>query len=252
VRRRVSQVETVRAIPFATPVLGFWAFAYNIIRRFATVGEYDVTERHFGALGFFLALTVLSLLLANRFYDTTFLTGGAAWLVRGRGAFTRRSRSSLPFSRLCTERCTSSERCSAADGTTRDRSSPSDRRRSHPTGVVVLAVVVSWLHRRLVWGLVLLAASAICLSSGTERAEMRVERTRCTRGTSWRSARSRGGSPSRCRPRASDPGPPARCGERRPSASASEFICLVVVGMLHHASFPSAINRQYDPLDWHV
>jgi len=46
------RVETAWLIPFATLMLvGFWAFAYNIIRTLATVGEYDVTERHFlGAL----------------------------------------------------------------------------------------------------------------------------------------------------------------------------------------------------------
>jgi len=74
------RVETAWLIPFATLMLvGFWAFAYNIIRTLATVGEYDVTERHFlGALGFFLALTVLGLLLAIDFTIPTFSPVGVS------------------------------------------------------------------------------------------------------------------------------------------------------------------------------
>ncbi|WP_262177389.1 hypothetical protein [Haloarcula laminariae] len=55
--------------PFgALLLLGFWTFAYNILRTLATVEEYDVTERHFGyALGFFCLLTLFGLGLAVDF-----------------------------------------------------------------------------------------------------------------------------------------------------------------------------------------
>ncbi|MFB6360976.1 MAG: hypothetical protein ABEH59_06600, partial [Halobacteriales archaeon] len=46
-------------------LLGFWTFIYNISRTLLQVETYDVTESHFAiALGFFLLLTVLGLLLA--------------------------------------------------------------------------------------------------------------------------------------------------------------------------------------------
>ncbi|MFB6189899.1 MAG: hypothetical protein ABEI57_08440 [Halapricum sp.] len=45
---------------------GFWTFAYNIARTLVTVETWGVTERHFAlALGFFLLLTVLGLVLAT-------------------------------------------------------------------------------------------------------------------------------------------------------------------------------------------
>jgi len=53
---------------------------------------------------------------------------------------TRRSRSSVPFSRLCTERCTSSERCSRRRNYTIDHRLRTVEEIAHPTGVVVLAV----------------------------------------------------------------------------------------------------------------
>lgn len=44
---------------------GFWTFVYNVGRTLATLDEFDVTERHFVvALGFFVALTALGVLLA--------------------------------------------------------------------------------------------------------------------------------------------------------------------------------------------
>jgi hypothetical protein len=49
----------------AVMLLGFWAFVYNVGRTLATVDGLDVTERHFAvALGCFVALTALGLLLA--------------------------------------------------------------------------------------------------------------------------------------------------------------------------------------------
>ena len=45
---------------------GFGVFVYNIARTMATIESYDVTERHFLlALGFFLVLTTLGVLLAT-------------------------------------------------------------------------------------------------------------------------------------------------------------------------------------------
>jgi len=47
---------------------GFWTFVYNVGRTLATVESLDVTERHFAlALGFFLVLTLLGVLLAADF-----------------------------------------------------------------------------------------------------------------------------------------------------------------------------------------
>ncbi|SNZ13015.1 hypothetical protein SAMN06269185_2014 [Natronoarchaeum philippinense] len=52
----------------AAMVLGFWTFAYNVGRTLAAVEHFDVTERHFAAaLGFFVLLTTLGLLLALDF-----------------------------------------------------------------------------------------------------------------------------------------------------------------------------------------
>ena len=49
----------------AVMLCGFWAFVYNVGRTLATVEEFDVTERRFAvALGFFVVLTVLGVLLA--------------------------------------------------------------------------------------------------------------------------------------------------------------------------------------------
>jgi len=136
--------------------------------------------KHFlGALGFFLALTVLGLLLAIDFYDTDVLTGRRQ-PVRVVG-LTRRSRSSVPFSRLCTERCTSSERCSRRRNYTGSiiTFGPSKRSRIRPAWSYSLSVV-SWPTPALRGSgglLVLLAASAICLILARKLYEMRVERT---------------------------------------------------------------------------
>ncbi|WP_460920091.1 hypothetical protein [Salinarchaeum chitinilyticum] len=47
---------------------GFWTFVYNVGRTLATVEELDVTERHFAlSLGFFVALTLLGVVLAADF-----------------------------------------------------------------------------------------------------------------------------------------------------------------------------------------
>jgi len=54
-------------IPFGSLMLiGFWVFAYNVVRTLATVDGYDVTERHFlVALFFFLVFTPMGVLLAT-------------------------------------------------------------------------------------------------------------------------------------------------------------------------------------------
>jgi hypothetical protein len=49
----------------AVMALGFWTFVYNVVRTLWGLDSSDVTERHFGiALGFFLLLTILGLVLA--------------------------------------------------------------------------------------------------------------------------------------------------------------------------------------------
>ncbi|EMA46308.1 hypothetical protein [Halococcus saccharolyticus] len=59
---------------FATLMLvGFWMFVYNIGRTLATARPLDTTERHFAlALGFFVLLTALGLLLAIDFIEPVF------------------------------------------------------------------------------------------------------------------------------------------------------------------------------------
>ncbi len=58
-------------------LLGFWTFVYNVARTLRTVEELDVTERHFAvALGFFLALTTLGVLLAVGFTVPVFSAVG--------------------------------------------------------------------------------------------------------------------------------------------------------------------------------
>jgi len=60
--------------PFGGLMLaGFWTFVYNVARTMAPLDAYDVTERHFLlALGFFVALTALGLLLAVDFTHPVF------------------------------------------------------------------------------------------------------------------------------------------------------------------------------------
>jgi len=56
------------AVAGAAMLAGFWTFVYNVGRTLATVESLDVTERHFAlALGFFLVLTLLGVLLAADF-----------------------------------------------------------------------------------------------------------------------------------------------------------------------------------------
>ncbi|QZP39830.1 hypothetical protein [Halobaculum magnesiiphilum] len=61
-------------VPFGILMLaGFWTFVYNIVRTMIPMESYDVTERHFLiALGFFVLLTSLGLLLAIGFTRPVF------------------------------------------------------------------------------------------------------------------------------------------------------------------------------------
>ncbi|WP_251330900.1 hypothetical protein [Haloplanus pelagicus] len=57
----------------ALVLLGFWTLAYNVGRTLAAARPLDVTERHFAvALGCFVALTPLGLLLATGFVSPVF------------------------------------------------------------------------------------------------------------------------------------------------------------------------------------
>jgi hypothetical protein len=60
--------------PFGTVMLiGFWLFVYNVGRTLLRAHPFDVTERHFAlALGFFVLLTVLGVLLAIDFTHPLF------------------------------------------------------------------------------------------------------------------------------------------------------------------------------------
>jgi hypothetical protein len=64
----LTNTTTLLPVAGATMLLGFWTFVYNTGRTLATVDSLDVTERHFAvALGFFLLVTMLGLLLAVGF-----------------------------------------------------------------------------------------------------------------------------------------------------------------------------------------
>ena len=61
-------------VPFGGLMLvGFWTFVYNVARTLVPLDGYDVTERHFLlALGFFVVLTLLGVLLAIDFTHPVF------------------------------------------------------------------------------------------------------------------------------------------------------------------------------------
>jgi hypothetical protein len=68
-------VGSLRWLPLfgAVMLVGFWVFVYNLSRTLASARPLDVTERHFAlALGFFVLLTILGLLLAVDFTYSVF------------------------------------------------------------------------------------------------------------------------------------------------------------------------------------
>lgn len=75
----LMSTELLLLVPGGLLMLGgFWVFAYNIGRTLAKVDTLDVTERHFAvALGFFLLLTALGVVLATNYQ----------WSVLNRGRF---------------------------------------------------------------------------------------------------------------------------------------------------------------------
>lgn len=174
-------LEATWLIPFAVLMLvGFWVFAYNIIRTLVTVEEYDVTERHFlGALGFFLALTVLGVLLAVDFTVPTFsrvgvsrsgVVGAHATLAVFGAVLTTVYGALYQLGTMFTQ--------TELHGI--DHRLRSVEEIAHPTGVVVLALgrlVANAPVARVGGLLVLFAASAFCLILARKLYEMRVERT---------------------------------------------------------------------------
>ncbi|WP_128905566.1 heme-copper oxidase family protein [Halorubrum amylolyticum] len=174
-------VETPWLIPFAALMLvGFWAFAYNIVRTLGTVDEYDVTERHFlGALGFFLVLTVLGVLLAVDFTVPTFsrvgvsrsgVVGAHATLAVFGAVLTTVYGALYQLGTMFTQ--------TELHGI--DHRLRSVEEVAHPAGVVVLAagrLVANAPAARVGGLLILFAASAFCLILARKLYEMRVERT---------------------------------------------------------------------------
>jgi hypothetical protein len=161
-------------------LVGFWAFAYNIIRTLATVEEYDVTERHFlGALGFFLLLTVLGVLLAIDFTVPTFsrigvsrsrVVGAHATLAVFGAVLTTVYGALYQLGTMFTQ--------TELHGI--DHRLRSIEEIAHPIGVVVLAVgrLVGHAPAARVGGLLILfAASAFSLILARKLYEMQVERT---------------------------------------------------------------------------
>ncbi|WP_223174172.1 cbb3-type cytochrome c oxidase subunit I [Halorubrum aquaticum] len=174
-------VETTWLIPFAALMLvGFWVFAYNIVRTLGTVDEYDVTERHFlGALGFFLALTVLGVLLAIDFTVPTFSRVGV-----GRSGVVGAHATLAVFGAVLTTVYGALYQLGTMFTQTElhgiDHRLRAVEEVAHPVGVVVLAagrLAANAPAARVGGLLVLLAASAICLVLARKLYEMRVERT---------------------------------------------------------------------------
>jgi hypothetical protein len=173
--------ETAWLLPFAVLVLaGFWTFAYNIIRTLGTVEAYDVTERHFlGALGFFLVLTLLGVLLAVDFTVPTFsrvgvsrsgVVGAHATLAVFGAVLTTVYGALYQLGTMFTQ--------TELHGI--DHRLRSVEEVAHPTGVVVLAggrLAGSAPVARVGGLLVLFAASAFCLILVRRLYEMQVERT---------------------------------------------------------------------------
>ncbi|GAB7011667.1 hypothetical protein [Halorubrum trueperi] len=174
-------LKTAWLIPFAALMLvGFWIFAYNIIRTLGTVEAYDVTERHFlGALGFFLVLTVLGVLLAVDFTVPTFSQVG----VR-RSGVARAHATLAVFGAVLTTVYGALYQLGTMFTQTElhgiDHRLRSVEEIAHPTGVVVLAagrLVADAPAARVGGLLILFAASAFCLILARKLYEMRVERT---------------------------------------------------------------------------
>ncbi len=175
------RVETAWLVPFATLMLvGFWVFAYNIVRTLGTVEEYDVTERHFlGALGFFLVLTVLGVLLAIDFTVPTFSRVGV-----GRSGVVGAHATLAVFGAVLTTVYGALYQLGTMFTQTElhgiDHRLRSLEEVAHPAGVVVLALgrlVANAPLARVGGLLILFAASAFCLILARKLYEMRVERT---------------------------------------------------------------------------
>ncbi|MFD1571041.1 cbb3-type cytochrome c oxidase subunit I [Halorubrum laminariae] len=174
-------IETAWLIPFAVLMLvGFWTFAYNVFRTLRTVGEYDVTERHFlCALCFFLALTVLGVLLAIDFTIPTFSRVGV-----GRSGVVGAHAILAVFGAVLTTVYGALYQLGTMFTQTElhgiDHRLRAVEEIAHPTGVVVLAVgrlVANAPAARIGGLLILFAASAFCLVLARKLYEMRVERT---------------------------------------------------------------------------
>ncbi|ELZ40453.1 hypothetical protein C471_07950 [Halorubrum saccharovorum DSM 1137] len=174
-------VETTWLIPFAVLMLvGFWVFAYNIVRTLGTVEEYDVTERHFlGALGFFLALTVLGVLLAVDFTIPTLSRVGV-----GRSGVVGAHATLAVFGAVLTTVYGALYQLGTMFTQTElhgiDHRLRSVEEIAHPIGVIALALGRLAAHdpvARIGGLLILSAATAICLVLARKLYEMRVERT---------------------------------------------------------------------------
>ncbi|MFC5133925.1 MULTISPECIES: hypothetical protein [Haloferacaceae] len=174
-------LETTWLIPFgALMLVGFWTFAYNIVRTFGAVKEYDVTERRFlGTLGFLLALTVLGLLLAIDFTIPTLSRIGVS-----RPEVVRAHATLAVFGAVLTTVYGALYQLGTMFTRTElhgiDHRLRAVEEVAHPTGVVVLAVgrlTTNAPAARIGGLLVLFAASAFCLVLARKLYEMRVEWT---------------------------------------------------------------------------
>jgi len=173
--------ELVWLVPFAgLALVGFWIFAYNIVRTLGAVERYDVTERHFlGALGFVLVLTVLGVLLVVDFTVPTFSRVGV-----GRAGVVGAHATLAVFGAVLTTVYGALYQLGTMFTQTElhgiDHRLRAVEEVAHPTGVVVFAagrLVGNAPVARVGGLLILLAASAFCLVLARKLSEMQVERT---------------------------------------------------------------------------
>ena len=147
---------------FGTFVLaGFWTLAYNVGRTLATARPFDVTEGHFAAaLGFFVVLTPLGLLLA-----VGFVARPLAALPVTRGGVVAAHATLAVFGAVLTTVYGALYQLVPMFGQTELRGVDHTLRRvetvAHPTGVVVLAA------GRLVGAAALARVGAALLLAGT-------------------------------------------------------------------------------------
>jgi hypothetical protein len=161
-------------------LLGFWAFVYNVGRTLATVDGLDVTERHFAvALGFFVVLTALGVLLAADL-GSGFLAGAGISRAGVRGAHVTLAVFGAVLTTIYGALYQLGTMFTQTELRGIDHRLRAVEEVGHPVGVVALAagrLVGSTALARVGAALILLAALAFAVVLARWLFEMRVERT---------------------------------------------------------------------------